>query len=187
MTTVPTTWQWDDGQPNFGVQLGAIAVANLDGTIGTPIRIPSLKTTMVSMKTVTDQAQGDMSITAIAAQLISADLTLDTAGISRAVYTTLTGVQPTSSSTPTRTYTTYGNDRFPYFALIIESLAAEASGDTLIFLPKVKLTQGFDYKFEFGKITTPQLKATAIKDLVLGYTMQKVDRATIASITMPPS
>jgi len=184
---VPTTWTWEAGTPTFSVQLAAVAVNNLDGTIGTPVRIPSVKAVMTDVKTITDQAQGDSKITAIAAQLISADLTIDTAGITFAAYTIMTGVTQSSSTVPTRSYLTYSNDRMPYFALILEALGAEDAGDELVFLPKCKITTGFSWKFEFAKIITPQIKALAIPDLVLGDLIQIVKRPVIAAITMPPS
>lgn len=186
MATVPSTWSWDDGQPTFSVELAALAVNNLDGTFGTPVRIPSVKAVMTDFKTITDQAQGDSSITAIASQLISADLTLDFSGITRAAYTILTGVSTAASVTPTRYVTDYHNDRFPYFALILEALAAEASGDTVFFLPKCKITSGFQWKWEYGKIIAPNVKAVAIKDLVLGYTARIVERAAVAAVVLPP-
>lgn len=184
---VPTTWTWETATPTFSVQLAAVAVNNLDGTIGTPVRIPSVKAVMTDIKTVTDQAQGDTKITAIAAQLISADLTLDTAGITFESMAIMTGVASTSSTVPTRSYMTYSNDRMPYFSLILEALGAEDAGDELVFLPKCKITTGFSWKFEFGKIITPQIKAVAIPDLVLGDLIQIVKRPVIAAITMPPA
>ncbi len=184
---VPSSWVWEAGTPTFSVQLAAVAVNNLNGTLGTPVRIPSVKAVMTDIKTITDQAQGDSKITAIAAQLISADLTIDTAGITFAAYQIMTGVTPTSSTVPTRSYLTYTNDRMPYFAMVLEAFGAEDAGDDVIFMPKCKITTGFSWKFEFGKIITPSIKAIAIPDLVLGDLIQVAKRPVIAAITMPPT
>lgn len=184
---VPTSWTWDKGQPSFSVQLAAVAVNNLDGTIGTPVRVPSTKTVMTDIKMLSDQAQGDTAITAIASQILSVDLTIDFAGITFAAYQIITGIVPSASTVPTRRYMTFANDRMPYFALILESLAAEDAGDSLLFIPKIKITTTFSWKFDFGKIITPQIKATGIKDSYLNYCVQIVERDAVAAITMPPA
>lgn len=182
---VPTTWTWENGQPAFSVEQAAVFVNNLDGTFGAPVRVPSTKTVMSDVKMLSDVAQGDTAITAIASQILSADLTIDFSGITFTAYQILTGVAPTASSTPTRSYLTYANDRMPYFGLVLEALAAEGAGDLCLLFPKCKITTGFSWKFDFGKIITPSIKAMAIKDLVLGYTVQVLERAALAQLTIP--
>lgn len=185
MPSVPTAFSFDDGQPGFSAELAAAAVANLDGTFGTPVRFP-INGVTADLKTISDLGEADSSIDAIAAQLISAELSFKTVGITRAVFTIITGVTTADSTGPTRHVTNYANDRMPYFALFLEVLAAEAAGDELVFFPKCKIKDGFGFQWEYGKLNKPQIKCMAIKDSVLGYTMRLVDRAVVAALVLPP-
>lgn len=144
----------------------------------------------VDLKTISDQAQGDSRITATASQAISADLTIDMAGLSFQALEVLTGVTATSSNVGSSTehdFMTWSNFRFPYWGLLAQAWSAEDNGDTLVWLPRVKIMSGFSWRLEFGKIVTPQYKATAILDDNFGAIMQLIFRKTITALTIPPA
>ncbi len=177
---------FDTGQPTFSVQAVYVAKNNGGGAFGPLVQIYSAKTIAFDLKTISDQSQGDSKITATAAQLIAADFTLDVAGISFPALQVLTAL--TSASSADGTHFTMNNFRFNYFGLIAQAWAAENAGDTLYFLPRCKMMTGWTWRLEFGKIVTPQFKATAIQDPTLGYVMDLKERADSSlAIAFPPS
>ena len=85
----------------FSLQQVQVAAWNGNGTYGTPVIGESTKTLSVAVKYVSDRAQGNAVITALASQIISADLTIDTAGFDNDVLAILWGVSASSSGAGT--------------------------------------------------------------------------------------
>jgi hypothetical protein len=174
---------FDTGQPTFGVQNVWVATNDGQGHFGSMVHLPSVKTIGVTPEVVTDKLQGNMAITAIATQAISYTLTMDTGGITFAVLQVLTGITPSTSNTDP--VMAFANDQFPYFALLAEAWAIP--GDSLFFWPYCKVTKGWSYKLEFGKIVVPQLSCDAIIDPTENYILQIYERTSKSgAITIPP-
>lgn len=168
----------------FGLQQCIVAPSNGDGTFGTPYTFDSTKSLKFAKKYVSDRAQGNNRITALAAQAISYDITVDTAGFQDNVLQVLEGI--TAASSGPGTNFDESNELMPYFGLIGETFPD--TGDVLLFFPKCKITADLNYSVEFGKIVVPQIKIEAIKDQVLGYTLRRRRRTSSAGpITFPLS
>lgn len=150
-------------------------------TYGTPVTFDSIKTLAVAKKYVSDRAQGNSQITSLAAQAISFDLSLDTAGFQFPALAILEGLSASSSGAGQNQ--DESNDLMPYFGLIGQTYPD--AGDVLLFFPRCKITGDINYKLEFGKIVVPQLKCEAIKDTTLGYTLRLRQRNAIGAITFP--
>lgn len=159
--------QFDLANPTFSLQQFAAAVNNNDGTFGSPVVSPSAKGIKFNQKLISDRAEGNTRITALAAQAISAGFQLDSHGFQFALMQIFMGVNPTSSgpSSPTlQKGLTLKNNRMKYFGVIAQAWSAENDGDVWLFLPKCKITSDFTWGFDFGKIAAPQFKMEAIED-----------------------
>lgn len=171
----------------FSLQQVAIAAWNGDGTYGTPFVLESTKTLTFADKGVSDRAEGNAGITALARQAISADCQLDTAGLVLDSLKILIGQTPQSSGTGANAvyYTSEDNARAPYFGCLAQ--AWPDTGDTLLWFPRCKITTDFTWKYEFGKIVVPVFKFEAIKDKTLGYTWRLYERNTANNtLVLPP-
>ncbi len=171
-----------DNLYTFSLQQAQIASNEGDGTFGMPFQLESTKTVSFDRKHITDRSEGNSYITYLATQAISVDCQLDTAGLDFDGLKILTGEEATDSNDG-RVWTS-GNELYPYFGMVAQ--AYPQVGDVLLWLPRCKITQSFSWKFEYGKIVVPMFKFEAIKDQVLGYTMQLLERPSGGSIAFPP-
>lgn len=181
---------FDLANPTFSLQQFAAAVNNGDGTFGTAVVSPSAKGIKFNQKLISDRAEGNSRITALAAQAISAGFQLDTHGFQFSMLQIFTGQDPSSSgsSATLEKYISLPNARMQYFGIIAQAWAAENAGDVLLFLPKCKVTSDFTWGFDFGKISAPQFKMEAILDDNFGFMWQIIERATANNtLVFPPT
>lgn len=167
----------------FSLQSLKVAAWNGDGTYGTIQTFFSAKTLTATKKFVSDKAMGNSKITGLAAQAISYDISIDSAGFDDSVLNVLLGL--TSSSSGSGVNTDEANALAPYFGLVAQTYPD--TGDYLLFFPQCKITGDFGYKIDFGKFSTPSIKMEAIQDDTLGYMLRKRKRTVIGAITMPLS
>lgn len=168
----------------FSLQAVWVAPNNGDGTFGTQFQFDSIKSLSYSKKYVSDRAQGNSRITALAAQAISYDISLDTAGFQDNVLGVMQGLAAASSGVGINW--DESNDLMPYFGLIGQTFPD--TGDVLLFFPRCKITSDISYKNEFGKIVVPQIKIEGIKDQPLGYILRRRRRTSSSGpVTFPLS
>src|ERR1700690_2681299 len=129
----------------FSLQAVWVAKNNGDGTFGTPVLGQSSKDLNVAQKLVSDRAQGNGNITSLAAQIISYDITWDTASFDTPVMTVLWNQAAASSAHGS--HLTVGNQvLMQYFGLIAQTFPD--SGDVLLFWPRCKVTGDVTWKNE---------------------------------------
>lgn len=162
----------------FSLQAVYIAAYLGAGSYDTAHLIDSSKTLTASQKLVSDRAQGNSRITALAAQAISYDVGLDTAGFDDDSIGIVMGTDPASSASATNV--DVANQLMPYFGLIGQTYPD--AGDVLICYPYCKMTGDWTFKLEFGKIVIPQFKFEAIEEPTLGYIMRKRTRTAGGAI-----
>ena len=170
----------------FSVQQVLVAAWLGGGTYGTPFTLQSTKEMGFTQDAINDEAQGNSKITDEETQLISATLTLDTAGFDTSLLTVFTGISTSTSGADT--VFPVNNALLPYFGMIAQVLPA--TGDVLFFYPYCKVTKGWNYKNTFGKIMVPQFSCKAIQDPTFGYIYQEYRRPTATlttPITFPPT
>lgn len=173
----------------FSLQQAWAAVANGDGTYGTAVQFPSAKTLSLDVKYIADKAQGNSTITGLAAQIIECMWQLDGVNFDPAILQILTGQAPSSSNTGANQVDTqtFQNDLMPYFGIVAQAWG-ENGDDTCILLPYTKVMDGFSYKFDFGKYITPVFKGDDIIEPTLGFLLQVKNHATkVAAPLFPPS
>jgi hypothetical protein len=171
---------------SFMIQQAIVAKNNLDGTFGTPYTLQSTKTVTVDATQVSDRAEGNAQITALASQAIEHKLTLDTAGFDQSALAIFLPVSPASSNGGSNW--DEGNVRSLYFGMIAQ--VWPDVGDVLHFWPKCKVMSGFKYKLEYGKIIVPQFTCEAILDSNQGYMFRERERPNATpstAINFPPN
>ena len=173
----------------FSLQQAWVAKANGDGTYGTAIKFPSAKTISLDIKYISDKAQGNSTITGLAAQIIEVMWQLDGVNLDQDVIAVLTGITSSDSNSGSNQVDTqtYQNNLMQYVGLVAQAWG-ENGDDTCILLPYTKVMDGFTYKMEFGKYITPTFKGDGILEPNLGFMLQQKDHATkLTTPVFPPS
>jgi hypothetical protein len=169
----------------FSLQAVYVAANNGDGTYGTVYEMESSKTLRVAQKIVSDKAQGNSRITALAAQSLGDyDLSLGTAGIDQEALEIFQDTTETASNDGS--YTDFSNQLMPYFGMIAQTYPDD--GDVLLWFPNCKVMSDFTFSLEFVKIVIPEFKCEAIQiGSYYNYAMRLLERPDGGAITFPPT
>lgn len=173
----------------FSLQQAWAAKANGDGTFGTALKFPSAKTLSLDVAYISDKAQGNSTITGLAAQIIECTWQLDGVNFDPDILGILTDVAPSDSGTGVDEVVTqtFANDLMPYFGIVAQAWG-ENGDDTCILLPYTKVMNGFTWKLDFGKYISPVFKGDDIIEPSLGYLLDVKNHATkLAMPVFPPS
>lgn len=155
------------GAPQFDLDDAKIAIWNGDGTYGTALDVPSVQIVGGAIQNRQGTLSGDGYITATAAKIQAAQVQFRFGGLSQEVLEIVTGKAVESSgTTPNRIkYTRWGGGQpMPYFSLCARTLAAEGTGDTHIFFPKLKAMDGFEIRFEEEAFSIPEISCMSLPD-----------------------
>lgn len=185
---------FDFGALVYGLRDAKVAVNDLDGTFGTAIDVPSVQLFVSNLQTVNAQLEGDDRITASASRIISAQVQIRFGSIDLDILELITGgTLDESGSTPNqRRQLNISNRRLPYFGICGKADAEEGSGDTHIFVPKLKIMEGFELRMEYNVFAIPEITAMAVGDDnfldedSLPSIVQIVQYETARSVVLPP-
>ncbi|SRR5260221_13951466 len=173
----------------FSLQYCAAAKANGDGSYGTLFKFPTAKTLRITLKYISDKAEGNSIITAIAAQIIEVDWEIDGVNLDQNLLAIMTGETPSSSGAGSSEVDTitFANDLMPYFGIVAQAWGQH--GDDMCFLiPYTKVTKDFSWSLDFGKFPVPKFQGEGIIEPVLLHMLQAKNHATkLASPVFPPS
>lgn len=153
---------FNTGAPQFGLRRAKIGTWVGNGTYTNIRQVPSVQVLASSIETVTAQLEGDDRITATAAVAISGTVTLRMGSVDPRFIAVLAGSDNISSGGIGTLKVTAKN--FPYVGIAGQSRAAEGGGDTIMFIPKAKCTDGFEVRFEYGQFSIPEVTLTAVPD-----------------------
>lgn len=153
---------FNTGAPQFGLRRAKIGTWVGNGTYTNIRQVPSVQVLASGIETVTAQLEGDDQITATASVAISGTVTLRMGSVDNRIIAILAGSDHSSSGTTQTLKVTAKN--FPYIGVVGQSRAAEGTGDTLLFIPKCKCTDGFEVRFEYGQFSIPEVSLTAVPD-----------------------
>jgi hypothetical protein len=180
------------GGPQFGLRDTKVATNDGDGTYGTAVDVPSVQLLGIQYQTVNAQLEGDDVITDTHAKAISAQMTVRFGSISLDVLEVITGKTiDESGTTPNQVRAmVFDGINFPYFAICGKSEATSGGGDTHIFVPKLKIMEGFQIQMQYGQYVIPELTAMAIGDseydAAPGAIFIPIEHETAANIAIPP-
>lgn len=184
------TWGLSAG-PSFGLNDAKIAVNNLDGTFGTLVDVPSVQMMGVNPQTVNAQLEGDDTITDTHARLISVQVTLRFGSINIAALEVITGLSKVLggqvANNDQQEQLLFTGLNFPYFGITGMAEATSATGGNVqIFVPKVKIMEGFELTLEYGNYSIPNLTAMAVYDDDYAGIMSVIESEAAFAIAMPP-
>ena len=186
---------FDFGALSYGLRDAKVAVNNLDGSFGTAIDVPSVQLYVANLQTVNAQLEGDDAITATAARIISAQVTIRFGSADLDLLGILTGnAVDNSGTTPNRRrQLDISNLKLPYFGISGKADSEEGTGDNHIFVPKIKLMEGFEIRLEYNTFVAPEITAMAVGDPnfldanSLSSIVQVVQYETASTVALPPT
>lgn len=157
---------FDIGGPQYGLRDCKIATNNNDGTFGNNVDVPSVQMLRGQLQTVNAQLEGDDRITATAARGISAQITMRWGSVHLDVLEVIMGStrQDSGSSPNGYSFVNIDNRKMPYFGIAGRAEAEEGSGNTVLFIPKAKVMEGFQIEFAYNAFAIPELTVMAVGD-----------------------
>ncbi len=176
---------FDAGGPGFGLDDVKIAAWSSSGVYGTAVDVPSVQMYEIQYQTVNGQLEGDDVITDSHAKGRSAQVRLRWGSISMAALELLLG-QSKVTSTGTRTFRV-GKPNFPYFGVCGRQLSTQDDGDTHIFVPKMKLMEGFTFSMQYGQYIIPEITGMAVYDTTYQAIFDLVEHDDNQPVTLPPN
>lgn len=174
----------------FGLKDLKVAARNADGSYGPAVDVPSAQMYEVNPQTVNAQLEGDDQITATHAVATGAQVRFRFGSVPFELLAILTG----------KTISDYGSEstadrvellrldalRFPYFGIVGKVESVEDEGSMHVFVPMLKVMEGFTVGFQYGQFTIPEITCQAIPDSVHGIVeLIKYEEANVA-VTIPP-
>ena len=182
---------FDVASPQFGLADVKIATWNSTDSYATEVDVMSVQLLGVTMQTISADLVGDDQITAIASRAISGTCRIRFGGMSINALEVLLGVPATSSiASPNnvKSFRITGGLETPYFGLTGRALSAEDDGDTLIFIPKMRIMGDVTLAtLEYGTFSVPELEARIVSDDTYGM-INIITRETGSStVEVPPA
>lgn len=180
----------DYGAPQFGLNDVKIAAWNATNSYGSAVDVPSVQMMGATLRMMSAELTGDDRITAAAARAIGGQVRIRFGSINIRALEVLLGNTATSSvASPNavKSFRVVGGDNMPYFGIVGKALAEEGSGDTLVFLPKVKIMSDVTLaQLEYGTFAIPEFEALAVDDDTYGA-INIIERQTAGSVVIPPA
>jgi hypothetical protein len=182
------------GDAQYDIDDLKIAKRLTNGNYGPLVDVPSVNMFSVEHQMRSAEARGDGRITAVASALESAMVTFRSVSFSQAVFEILMGYSSYLSGTaPNRKQSIkFGVGRaMPWFGIVARSLSSQDTSCTLVFLPYVKLYEGFTYSLNDNEFASPEIRCRALGDPYLTddagrpLLIQSQEYETIVSIAMP--
>jgi hypothetical protein len=157
---------FDIGGPQYGLRDGKIGEWQGDGSYDNVTDVFSIQVMSIRGEVTSADLDGDDGITATASRLKKGTVTLKMGSIHMdAIGMFLPGTSGESGAPgSTRKVLTISNRRAPYIGAAGQSMAEEGSGDTQFFVPKMKVSQPFELKFENDTFSIPEIQFTAVLD-----------------------
>ena len=151
------------GGPQYGVRDGKIGTWDGDGTYSNVIDVYGIRLLGVQLNTTSNDLKGDDAVLATATRNEKATVRLSFASIQANIIEVISGVATIESgSTISRQKVSTKNP--PYVGVAGQAFAEELLGDCHIFVPKAKMTEGFEVRFELDSFSIPELTLSAVQD-----------------------
>jgi hypothetical protein len=175
------------GAPQFGLNDVKVAAYSATNDYGSAVDIPSVQMMGGILQVVSAQLEGDDEITDAHSQAIGGQVRIRFGSISIAALEVLLGISSVASEGVYDWLQIDGGDNMPYFGICGKIAATQGSGDTHIFLPKVKIMEDVTLSSaEYGQYVIPEVTAQAIPDATYAiYNIIEHDTAT--AVAIPPT
>lgn len=153
---------FESGGPQFGLRDGKIGRWVGDGTYDGQKDIFGIRILGVALETDSQDLEGDDVVLATQTTILKGTITLAFASVQFEVLQLLSGTPIQYGATYERQKITSRNPQ--YVGIVGQAMAAEGGGDTHLFVPKCKMTTGFQVRFENKTFSIPEITMSAVAD-----------------------
>lgn len=171
----------------YGLNDVKVSAWNNPESYGTAQDVESVQMYGATLNLESGQLEGDDVITDINARIQAVKVKLRFAFKALEVLNIITGITVTTSTTVSKNMI-ITRASMPYFAICGRADATEGGGDKWLFVPKCKLMEDVEVKFEKGQYIIPEVSAMAVYEGATYGMMKLINHATaIATCTIPPT
>lgn len=175
------------GAPQFGLEDVKIATYNATNDYGTAVDVPSVQLMGTVMQVISAQLEGDDQITDTHAQVIGGTSQIRFGSLSIAALEVLLGIDSTENGSVYDWLSISAGSDMPYIGLCGKISATQGSGDTHVFLPKVKIMEDVQIiQAEYGSYIIPEVSLQAVDDITYGV-INVIEHNSQASVAIPPA
>lgn len=178
---------FDQGSPQYGLADTKVQTWASAGTYsGTLTDIMSVQMVGFTLQQISAQLTGDDQITATDTRAIGGQVQMRFGGINLTALAIILGKALTTISSVNQ-QGIQGGHRMPYFGLLARVLAAEALGNTMLYVPKCKLVGDFQISMlEYGTFAIPEVTVQCVADASYGIYNLITHPTDVAITVMPP-
>lgn len=169
---------------NFDVDDCKIALWQSAGSYGQAFDVVAINQFSVEIQTVNKDLEGDASIVDTHARGVGSRVRFKFAFRDLQVYHVLTGASVVSSGSDEAIQIDNFNPKF--FGIMAQSKMTDGLGDVHIFVPKVKIQEGFQLQGQYGEYMTPEITARGVLDTTYGLIRIK-QHGTAIPLVIPTS
>ena len=179
------------GGPQYGLRDGKIGTWDGDGTYSNTVDIYGIRLLGVQLNVTSNDAKGDDAVLATATRVEKATVRLAFLSVQANIIEVISGVA-TIESGVTKSRQKVSTKNPPYVGVAGQAFAEELNGDCHLFVPKCKMTEGFEVRFELDAFSIPELTLTAVPDALFldaeSYPVLFVidQNSTHVNIALPP-
>lgn len=170
----------------FGLNDAKIAVWNAAESYGTAVDVESVQMAGVDIETESGTLEGDDIITDVHAKIQNIRFRVRFGFKDLDVVAVLTGITVTDSD-PNAQVLPIARDNMTYFAMCARADATSGGGDTQIWLPKLKLLDGFNFSMEKGQYMTPEMAGIGVYEGTTYGMGWVINNSVAQSVTIPPT
>jgi len=153
---------FEQGGPQFGARQCKVGTWVGDGTYTDITTVFGVRVIGAALESTSQDLDGDDTTLATAVTIKKASVTLAMASIQFHVIAVLSGNPEVDSGALTRVMIT--SRQPPYVGVAGRALAVEGAGDTHLFVPKAKMSGGFEVRMELDTFSIPSITLSAVAD-----------------------
>lgn len=179
---------FDQGSPQFGLSDGRIQTWASAGTYsGSITDVMSIQMAGFTLQQISAVLTGDDQETASDTRSVGGQLQMRFGGLNLDMLVILLG-KAIGTISSVEQQGIQGGHRMPYFGFIGKALAAEAGGDTWLYVPKCKLMGDFPLAMlEYGAFAIPEVTVKAVPDATYGIYSLITHPTDVPITVMPPA
>lgn len=154
------------GAPQFGLRDCKVARWLGGGSYGPSVDVPSVQLMGLNVQTTNAILTGDDEETDAHSKAIAAQVQVRFGSVALPVLAVLTNQDIVETGSGDDEYHTWDfvSDNFPYFGIAGTIEPTSGDGSRVLFVPKVKIMEGFQMQHEYGAYAIPDLTCRAIPD-----------------------
>ena len=174
-----------DNSFKFGLQDVKISSWTNATTWGTAQDVEAVSEMTINVQTVSGVLEGDDALADAHAKIISATVSIQFGFKALEAWAILTGATHESSSS--NDAMTFDTTNMPFFAIAGRIDDTDATGNDILFIPKMKLMEGFELGMRYGQYMTPSIQGMAIRNDSIYGVLRILQYAADTPVTIVPA